>query len=126
MAGSGHEELADDAVLLRRVRPDQIVDDQNLGQPRPSSAAFKDPNLSVDAEPILRSAGLDWKFSLSKHPGFSLVSITAGLARSLNQIVELKPEIDNPSHTEVIGKKTQGTANALRDASQWIHLEPKC
>jgi len=117
--------LEDDAELYRRVRPDQIVDDQNLGQRRPSSAAFKDPNLSVDAEPVLRSAGLDWHFSLSNHPGFSLASFTAGLARTLNLTVELKPETDNPAHTEVTGKKTQGTANVLRDASQWIYLEPK-
>jgi hypothetical protein len=117
--------LADDAELHRRVRPDQVVDDQNLGLRRPSSAAFKDPNLSVDAEPILRASGLDWQFSLSKYPDFSLASITAGFARSLNLSVEVKPEDDNPSHTEVIGKKTQGIANSLRDASKWIHLKPK-
>ena len=117
--------LEDDAELYRRVRPDQIVDDQNLGRRRPSSAVFKDPNLSVDAEPVLRANGLDWHFSLSRYPGFSLASFTAGLARTLNLTVDLRPEADNPAHTEVTGKKTQGIANAMRDASKWVHLEPK-
>src|SRR4051812_6223417 len=120
MAGAGEEvnqQLADDANLLRRVRPDQIVDDQNVGQRRPSSSAFKDPEMSVDAEPILHSLGLDWNFSLSKHPGYSLVSFTAGVARGQKQTVTVKPEPNNAAHTEVEGKKTQGVANALRDAS---------
>jgi hypothetical protein len=32
--------IADDADLLRRIRPDQIVDDKNLGARRPSSAGI--------------------------------------------------------------------------------------
>jgi hypothetical protein len=123
--GQGAQQLNDDAALLRRIRPDQIVDDQNTGGRRPSSAPFKDPNLSVDAEPILNSLGRDWTFSLSKHPGYSLVSFAVGVARASQQTVTVIPEADNPAHTEVIGKKTQGVANSLRDASGWVHLEPK-
>ena len=123
--GQGDQQLADDAALLRRIRPDQIIDDQNEGKRRPSSAAFKDTEMSVDAEPILKSLGLSWNFSISKHAGYSLVSFTAGLARAQQQAVVVKPEDDNPAHTEVVGKKTRGIANALRDASQWVHLIPK-
>jgi hypothetical protein len=125
MAGGGQNVLANVAVLLRRVRSDQIVHDQNTGGRRPSSAPFKDAQMSVDAEPILRSIGLDATFSLSKHKGYSLVGFTAGNARTQNLAVEVKPEPDNPAHTEVVGKKTQGIANALRDASAWVHLEPE-
>ena len=81
--------------------------------------------MSVDAEPILRSLGLDKSFSLSKHQGYSLVGFTAGVARAYQQVVVVTPEDSNPAHTEVRGKKTQATANALRDASAWLHLEPK-
>jgi hypothetical protein len=127
MAGSGqdNQQLADEAALLRRVRPDQIVDDQNIGGRRPSSAPFKDAQMSVDAEPILKSHGLDATYSLSKHRGYSLVSFTAGVARAQQQTIVVTPEPDNPAHTEVRGKKTQGIANVLRDASAWVHLEPK-
>jgi hypothetical protein len=125
MAGGGQDDqqLTDDARLLRRVRPDQIVHDQNRGGRRPSSAPFKDAQMSVDAEPILHSLGLDATFSLSKHRGYSLVGFTAGIARAQQQDVVVKPEPDNAAHTEVLGKKTQSVANALRDASTWIHLE---
>jgi hypothetical protein len=115
--------IADDAGLLRRIRPDQIVDDQNLRARRPSSAAFKDPAMSVDAEPILHQHSLDWTFSLRGLSGYSLVRISAGAAREKTLAVVHKPEPDNPAHTEVIGKKTQSIANHLVAASTWIHLE---
>jgi hypothetical protein len=116
--------IADDADLLRRIRPDQIVDDKNLGTRRPSSAAFKDPAMSVDAETILRQHGLDWKFSLRNHSGYSLARFKAGAARAKALAVVHKPEQGNPAHTEIIGKKTQGAANHLVSASTWVHLEP--
>jgi hypothetical protein len=115
--------IANDAGLLRRIRPDQVVHDKNSGEKRPSSAAFKDPEMSVDAEPILRANGLDWKFSLGSHPGFSLVRFLAGAARANQLAVVHKPEAGNPAHTEVIGKKTRGIANNLVAVSDWVHLE---
>src|SRR6476469_596318 len=93
--------IGDDADLLRRIRPDQIVDDKNVGARRPSSAAFKDPAMSVDAEPILRQHGLDQTFSLRNHAGYSLARFKAGVARGINLPVVHKPETDNPAHTEV-------------------------
>jgi hypothetical protein len=112
--------IGDGAALLRRIHPEQVVPDSNdAGRMRPSSAAFKDPNLSVDAEPLLSAAGLNWQFSLRNHPNYYLVRFLAGFARRQRLAVVHKPEADNPAHTEVIGKKTQGIANALRDASTW-------
>jgi hypothetical protein len=116
--------IADAADLLRRIRPDQIVDDKNLGARRPSSAAFKDPTMSVDTEPILHQHGLDWTFTLRNHSGYSLVRFKVGVARAETLAVVHKPEPGNPAHTEVIGKKTQGVANRLVAASTWAHLEP--
>jgi hypothetical protein len=116
--------IPNDADLLRRIRPDQIVDDKNLGARRPSSAAFKDPAMSVDAEPILRQHGHDWTFSLREHAGYSLARFSAGAARSKTLAVVHKPEPGNPAHTEVTGKKTQGIAKHLATVSTWAHLEP--
>ena len=116
--------ITDDADLLRRIRPDQIVDDKNTGIRRPSSAAFKDPAMSVDAETILHQHGLEWTFSIRNHPGYSLARFKAGAARAKALAVVHKPEKDNAAHTEVIGKKTQGVANYLVSLSSWAHLEP--
>jgi hypothetical protein len=124
MADVDDGSIADDANLLRRIRPDQIVDDENFGGKQPSSAAFKDPELSTDAEPILRAHGLDWRFTLQGHEGYSLARFAAGHARIKKLPVIHKPITGNPAHTEVHGKKTQGVANHLVVGATWIHLEP--
>jgi hypothetical protein len=122
MADVDDGSIGDDASLLRRIRPDQIVDDENSGARRPSSAAFKDPELSVDEEPILKANGENWYFSLKGHEGYSLAQFKAGHARAKALPVIHKPIDGNPAHTEVHGKKTQGIANHLVAGATWVHL----
>ena len=125
MADVDDGSIVNDDDLLRRVRPDQVVDDENLGMRRPSSAAFKDPELSVDSENILKRNGLDWKFSLNGYDGYSLARFRAGAARQVGLPVIHTPLADNPAHVEVHGKKTQRIANSLVAACWWAHIEPK-
>jgi hypothetical protein len=115
--------IPDEAHLLRRIHPKQIVPDRISGQPRVSTAAFTDPEMSVDAEPILVEDQLDWRFSLRNHRGYSLVRFTASVARQAGQNVEHKPLPENRAHTEVIGKKTGSVKHRLQNASEWVHLE---
>lgn len=115
-------DIPDEALLLRRIHPSQIVPDEG-GQQRVSTAAFTDVELSVDAEPILLADGLDWRFSLRDHPGHSLVRFPASVARQAGQAVEHKPVPGNRAHTEVIGKKTGSVKTCLRKACEWAHLE---
>ena len=111
------------ANLLRRIHPTQVVTDGNTGSKRPSSAAFKDPKLSVDVEPVLDALGLDWRFSLRSYPGQSLVRFLAQAARTQGQAVVPLPIVgENEAHAEVQGKKTPGIANRLRDASTWVFI----
>jgi hypothetical protein len=117
--------IADDHNLLRRVRPDQIVDDENLGIRRPSSAVFKQQELSADSEHILSQRGSDWQFSLQGYAGYSLARFRAGTARQLGLAVIHKPLQNNDAHVEVHGKKTGSIADTLVTASWWAHLEPK-
>ena len=121
--GSSQVAIPDGAPLLRRIHPTQIVPDRITGQPRVSTAAFTDLEMSVDAEPLLIEDHLDWRFSLRHHPGYSLVRFTASIARQAGQMVEHKPVQENRAHTEVIGKKTGSVKNCLRNASEWVHLE---
>jgi hypothetical protein len=114
--------VEDSASLLRRIHPSQVIHDQNTGLQRPSSAAFKDPDLSVDVEDILVSLGMDWHFSLRDYPGYSLVRFTAQVARAKGQAVILHPLPENPAHAQVEGKKSPGVANTLRDASTWVSI----
>jgi hypothetical protein len=112
-----------DAWLLRRIPPYQVVQDKNAELLRPSSAAFKDPALSVDCEAILHQHGQDWRFTLRDHPGFSLVRFRAASARERGLSVVLRPLPDNPAHAEVVGKKTQAIASQLSRISEWVHLD---
>jgi hypothetical protein len=121
---AGGIQIPDEAPLLRRVHPAQIVPDGITGKPRVSTAAFTDPEMSVDAEPILIEDGLNWCFSLREHPGHSLVSFAAIVARQVNQAVEHKPKPENRAHTEVIGKKTGAVKEQLRKTCVWVHLQP--
>src|ERR1700730_16343336 len=116
--------ISDEAWFLRRIHPEQVSMDRNKGCHRPSSAAFKDPKLSVDAEPILHSQGLDWTFSVLSYPAHSLVRFTAKAARELQLPVIPDPLPDNKSHTLVLGKKTAGKAKKLRDSSSWVRCLP--
>jgi hypothetical protein len=125
MADVDDGSIANEHDLLRRIRPDQVVDDQNLGIRRPSTAAFKDPELSADSEHILTQNGLGWNFCIKGFDGYSLARFSAGSARALNLPVIHKPLPANQAHVEVHGKKTQGVTNSLVGACSWAHLEPK-
>src|SRR4051794_34269949 len=85
-------------LLLRRIRPDQIVPDGNSGGVRVSSAAFKDPKMSVDVQELLAAAGKTWSFSVESFPLHSLMSLIAFVPRSLQQAVVHLPLADNPAH----------------------------
>lgn len=117
--------IGNDANLLRRIHPKQIVNDKNNGMCRPSSGAFKDPEMSVDAEPILHAGSLDWRFSLRNDPDYSLVCFVAGVARAENQKVIHDPEPDNKAHSVVVGAKNKGVARALSTASEWVRIGTK-
>jgi hypothetical protein len=121
--------IADDDILLRRIHPLQVVMDENTGRARPSSGAFKDPSMSVDSEQLLTAASLDHSFCLRNDPNHSLVSFRAEVARGLGMDVNHTPIVSNiaveanPAHVDVVGKKSPGKANRLRDASTWVVLK---
>jgi hypothetical protein len=123
------EAIPDEERLLRRIHPTQVFCDKNLGRYRPISGAFKDREMSVDAESILEANGFDWKFSLRNWDGFSLVRFSAYEARAKGLEVVHKPrpddQPDNPAHTEVHGS-TESSARHLATACSWAHfVEPK-
>ncbi|HQS18889.1 hypothetical protein [Reyranella sp.] len=121
MSAADDGSINDEWSLLRRVHPTQIVPSEGGGEPRVSSAAFKDVSMSVDVEESLAAQGKDWKFSLQSHPSHSLVKLIAAIPRSLNQAVVAVPIVDNPAHAEVRGDKPGSVARALSKAAAWVH-----
>jgi len=111
--------IEDDWFLLRRISPDQVVVDKD-GAIVASSAAFRDPKMSVDVEELLARKDLDWNFTLKDFPQHSLVKFKTAEARKRAQIVVLVP-VPHDAHAEVRGKKSRPVSRELRDASTWVH-----
>lgn len=114
------QQIPDACGLLRRISPIHIVPDANTGGRRLSSGAFRDPEMSVDAEGLMLARGVDWKFSLRGHANYYLVRFAAGFARQQEQKVEHKPIDGNPFHAEVLGRKSNPICNAFRAVAEWV------
>jgi hypothetical protein len=119
--------ILNEAELYRRVPPQWLVRDENLGTVRPSSQAFQDsPNgspMSVTLADVLSAAGREPSSVLSGHQGFGLVAITAGLARECQQGIMRDPTEEEPAHALVFGKKTGGVKSKFAKQSRWV-VEP--
>jgi len=109
--------VADDEALWRRVHSTQLVPDGS-GAKRVSSAAFKDPEMSVDRRLIREACGQGVVDSLGSSAALAEVSAGACVARG--QECRPDPLVENPSHALVVGKKTKPTAQALAAAAQLV------
>lgn len=110
--------IHDDCGLLRRIpdSPNNIVFDQNLKRLRPSSANFRDVELSVDNLNLLKEDGLDHNYTIANFPDYGLIEITAGVVRSPqsgSQRIVTDAIEDNPYHTLIVGAKGKGAANHM-------------
>ena len=112
------------AELLRRIPRQHLVRDPERGCYRISSAAFDDhPNgspMSVLLADVMREEGRGPEAALTGHVDFSLVSITAGLARQCNQGVARDPLPTEPAHAVVFGNKTRSVRKRFANEAQWV------
>ena len=117
--------VSNDSSLWRRIPPWHFVMDENLGRIRPSSAAFDDDEMSVVLAAELHASGRVAEDVLSGYSEFAIASITAGLARSKQQLVVRDPIVDEPAHALVCGKKTSAVKKAFSRESLWVLLPPQ-
>lgn len=114
------------AQLWRRIPSNHIVPDGNGGR-RISSAAFQDhPNgtpMSVVLGDEVLAAKRDPTEVIAGHEGFGLASVTAGLARLLNQGIARRPLPSEPAHAEVFGDKPRSVSRKFAKAASWV-IEP--
>ena len=112
------------AELLRRVPRRHRIPDLERGCYRMSSAAFDDhPSggpMSVLLADVMREEGRGPEAALTGHVDFSLVSITAGLARQCNQGVARDPVPNEPAHAVVFGNKTHSVRKRFADGARWV------
>jgi hypothetical protein len=114
--------IPDEAELWRRIPPWHVIPDENIGDIRPSSAAFEDDPDGAPMSVYLADECKDPQLALAGHEGFGLVAITAGLARQCDQIVVRQPVPGPPGHVVVAGKKTDSVRKKFYRfaAKHWI------
>jgi len=111
--------IPDEERLFRRIHLAHIVDG-GYGHCEVSSAAFRDTELSVNLEGVMRTSGRAPEDSLKNHPNDLLMSIDAGVCRRNGQLVGRDPKPEEPAHGYAFGKKSKSIQRALRDAAGWI------
>lgn len=112
--------IPDAADLWRRIHPDWIILDRNTGRVRPTSQAFHNSRdghpMSVHLAEIARQP----EAVLVGFDGYGLVSLTAGLARQLSQVIARDPTPTDPSHALVAGPKTASVSRRFAREAVWI------
>jgi len=111
------EEIPDQAILFRRINQVLLTQEGEI-----SSAAYKDPEMSVNWE----------KYSTAEQTADAssafVTGLSAGRYRGFNQTVVHKPvepgqpDGPNQAHSEVKGHKTKSLARQMKDAAQivWV------
>ena len=96
--------ILDGDRLLRRIPPNQLIREQ--GRIRPSSAAFKQDEISVNIESLMVAQRRELAETLVGYPGSALAAIVAGDVRKFNNpiVKDTKPP-NGPAHGLVLGKK---------------------
>ena len=103
-------EIKPDDRLLRWLHPGQFDWNEN----RATSAAFKDPQMSVD---ILSMTTLDESYQRAKKLGKNaVVSLSYQEVKDLELEVKHDPIDGNDVHALILGKKTNSIARKLANA----------
>ena len=115
--------INDDEILHRRVHYKQVKPGGAVSSAafkgewhfQISSAAFKDPDLSVDRA-CLRSAP-ETQMNSEIH---GVAQICAGFPRGLGLQVNHDPQPENLAHALILGKKTDTIARTLAREAKWV------
>ncbi len=121
--------IKESVQLFRRVHPEQVVWDEYENRLRPTKAAFRGEEMSVNLGDDLERERLEPTFALRNHPKHHLVSLTAGFARSEEQAVARSPFKDHPqfgddpTHGDVNGRKPESRSKRFSLAAEWTVLQ---
>ena len=127
-SSSDDESIQDETVLYRRLHPKELVWDATSDQLRPTRAAFKADEMSVNLEDEMARHGLELDFVLRDRPMHHLCAFDAGFTRSQGQAIVRDPIVgdpdlpDDPTHGNVIGKKTGATRRNFVNEAEIVVL----
>ena len=129
-----HPELVDPARVIRRIHSDYVVDDDNNGGQRLSSALFKhdsrngNAHLSFDSEACIIAKGDEPATYVTTDKFFGSLIIPISDLRSVDSAIVAEdvwkigmvPVRGNDCHAGLWGKVTKGQSNALERLSVWL------
>jgi hypothetical protein len=119
--------ILDDVELLRWIHPKLVVPDANREEGfRPSSAAFRDDEMSVFLGDTLAERG---ERAVDVVPeGKFMASLVARFVREHKQGVVRTPEKGHPAHGDVVGVKTKPRslppAKVFAEEAAWVLPPP--
>jgi hypothetical protein len=94
----------------------------NDGCLRPGSGVFKDHEMSVHLDDVLRDEEREPESVLDGKPQHSLVSLTVDFVEGEEQTVRRTPKPDDASHGDVCGNKSRGRRKKFARAAQFVVL----
>lgn len=117
--------ILDEDRLFRRVQQNQLVEMPD-GKARPSSAVFKQTEMSVNIESLMRQQGRPPEETLTQYPDQYLTAIVAAEVRAKGYPIVKDTEPPNdPAHGLVPGEKKKSFANHMARTCVWIVPPPE-
>ncbi len=105
--------------LLRRIPSTQVFWED--GNPRPSSAAFKNTELSVYIESMMVAQQRPLEDALTNYPNEFLTAVRVEDVRKFPYPIVRDTEPPNdPAHGLVVGKKKNSFSNAMVRCHEWV------
>ena len=116
--------IGDAAPLWRRIHPNWVLYDENLGRQRPTSQAFQNQvgseSFSVFLGDMITGRGDGPDAILAGHDGYHVAAVTAGLARHYRQRVSHDPTAEEDAHGQVSGLKPSSIKSRFARQAVWI------
>ena len=89
---------------------------------RPGSGVFKDSEMSIHLDDVLKDEEREPESVLDGKPQHSLVALTAGFVKDEEQTVRRTPIPEDASHGEVCGKKSQARRKKFARTAEFVVL----
>ena len=111
--------VSDSTDLFRRVHPEQVIWDDNVQRLRPTTAVFRDTDMSVSIGDTLAKGGRSPESTLGNRPHHHLVALTALEVRNEEQVVCREPRPEDDSHGGVVGSKPKTRRTVFALQARW-------
>jgi hypothetical protein len=116
--------VADDCLLYRWLREQDVIWDANRNRQRPTSAAFQNTTDTDQMSIVLGDTLADLGRLPEALANPYLASLGAGYVRSIDQHVERDPLASEPAHGHVVGEKAESRRRRMAHTAVMVVAPP--